>query len=300
VLIRSGVRGLSERALGADVSALSSSGDTLRLSGQWQPGRSHATLSASSPRFLGLPGIVTAEATWDEQSYRVVQAPAPPVRERRMRASLALAHWWAADTRAGVTVAADEWDGRGRHLSLAGEVDRRLLDDRVAVGGSGAGWWAPATRPFYAASLRSSVRTRPDRERPRARIDARYDCASAGAPRALWSGAGTGSGRSLLLRAHPLVRDGVIEGAAFGRQVLGGTVLVETPVAFVGPARLTAAVFLDAAKVLAPTRAAAAVDVGVGLRVQPPGWRSALRVDVATPWGSLGPHLSAGWETEWP
>jgi hypothetical protein len=256
-------------------------------------------VSASSPRFLGLPGIVTAEASWDEQSYGLVQALAP-VRERRTRASLALAHWWAADTRAGLSVAADEWDGRGRHLSLAGDVDQRLLGDRVAVGGSGAGWWSPAASPFYAASIRSSVRTRTDRERPRARIDARYDFASTDAPRALWSGAGTGTGRSLFLRARPLVRDGVIEGAAFGRQVLGGTVQAETPLVFIGPARLTAALFLDAAKVLAPTRTAAAVDVGVGLRLQPSGWRSALRVDVATPWGSVSPHLSAGWETEWP
>jgi hypothetical protein len=248
---------------------------------------------------LGLPGIVTAEASWDEQSYRLEDAAAPhTVRERRTRASAALAHWWAADTRAVLTVAADEWDDRGRHVSLAGDLERRFLGDRVAVGGSGAGWWAAAASPFYAASLRSSVRS--GAERPWARIDARYDLASADAPRALWSGAGTGTGRSFFLRARPLLRDGVIEGPAFGRKVVGGSAQAEAPIAFLGPARLTGAVFVDVAKVLAPTRPAAAVDIGIGFRVQPPGWRSAVRVDVATPWGSLAPHLSAGFETEWP
>ena len=44
--------------------------------------------------------------------------------------------------------------------------------------------------------------------------------ASQDAPRALWSGAGTGHARPLLLRAHPLLDDGVITGDAFGRRLL--------------------------------------------------------------------------------
>jgi hypothetical protein len=154
--------------------------------------------------------------------------------------------------------------------------------------------------PFYAASGRWSARTRTSPERPRVRIDASYDFASVRAPLALWSGAGTGPARASLLRAHPLVRDGVIEGAAFGRALLGASVQAEAPIASLGPATLRAAVFVDAAKVLAPTRGPTLVDVGIGLRLQPPGWKSALRVDVATPWGRTRLHLSAGWQAEWP
>jgi hypothetical protein len=302
VLIRSAVRALSERAIGAEAFGLAPSGDSLRLLGQWQPHRSHGELSASAPHFLASPGIVTAEAIWDEQSYRVepTSSAAAPARERRERAAVSLAHWWKADTRAAVTIAADDWKSRGRYFSPSGDVEQRLLGDRIALGGSAAGWWSGGSAPFYAASLRGSARTRPTAERVRLTANAAYEVASTGAPLALWSGAGTGTGRDALLRAHPLIGDGVIDGAAFGRKLLNTSVQAEAPVASLGPARLRAAVFLDAAKVVAPRRGAALVDVGVGLRLAPPGWKSALRVDVATPWGSAKPHLSVGWQGEWP
>lgn len=302
ILLQSTVLAASERAIGVDMFGLAPSGDSARLFVRWQPNRSRGVLAASAPRFLGLPGIVTAEAVWDEQSYRAPPTPpeSAPVRERRKRASLSLAHWWAADTRAALALAGDDWGSLGRFVSMSGDVDQRLLGDRVAVGGSAAGWWSGASAPFYAASARGSVRTHTTPERPRLRMDASYEVASARAPLGLWSGAGTGAGRPLLLRAHPLVRDGVIEGAAFGRGFLGGSVQAEAPIASLGPARLRAAVFVDAAKVLAPRRGASLVDIGVGLRLQPPGWKSSLRVDVATPWGSTHPQFSAGWQGEWP
>jgi hypothetical protein len=302
VLLQSVVRAVSERAIGADVFGIAPSGDSVRLFGQWQPHRSHGVLSASAPHFLDLPGIVTAEALWDEQSYQTSPTASedPPSRERRKRASLSLAHWWTADTRAAATVAADEWSGRGRYLSLSGDVDQRLFADHVSVRGSVAGWWSSASLPFHVASARWSLRTGPTPDRRRILLDAAYDFASGRAPFGLWSGAGTGPGRPLLLRAHPLLRDGVIEGAAFGREVLSASVQAESPLASLGPARLRAVVFLDTAKVLTPVRSATLVDLGVGLRLQPPGWRSALRVDLATPWGAARPHLSVGWQAEWP
>jgi hypothetical protein len=97
------------------------------------------------------------------------------------------------------------------------------------------------------------------------------------------------------------LRGGVIDGAAFGRRLLSGSVSVEAPVASLGPARLRAAAFVDAARrLVAPTSGATLVDVGAGLRLQPPGWKSAVRVDLAFPWGSLQARVSAGWQGEWP
>jgi hypothetical protein len=302
LLLRSAWRAVSEQTIGVDAFGLAPSGDALRFSGEWQPNRSGAALSASSPHLLTLPGIVTAEAIWDQQAYRV--APTrfddATVRERRERASLSLAHWWAADTRAVVTVAADAWRGRGSYSSLSGDVDQRLLGDRVAVGARAAGWWSGASAPFYAASARWSIRTRTTPERSRVCVDGSYAFANARAPLSLWSGAGTGPARAVLLRAHPLVRDGMIEGEAFGRELLSGSVQAERPIATLGPSTLRMAVFVDAAKVLAPRRGATLVDIGAGIRLQPPGWKSAFRVDIATPWGRARPHVSAGWQGEWP
>jgi hypothetical protein len=301
LLLQSALRAVAERAIGMDMFGLAPSGESVRLFGHWHPQRSRGWLSAAAPRFLTLPGIVTAEVMWDEQSYRLPLATLdePLIRERRQRAALSLAHWWAADTRAAVSVAAEDWRGRGRYLSLSGDVEQRWFGDRLALGGTAAGWWSAASAPFYAAAARGSVQMRTAPRRPRIRIDVSYDFASGRAPLALWSGAGTGPARPSLLRAHPLLRGGVISGAAFGRELAAASVEVETPLRTLGPATLRAAAFVDTAKVMAPARGDTLVDVGAGLRVSPPGWKSAVRVDVATPWGQMRPRFSAGWQGEW-
>jgi Peptidase_C39 like family len=301
IALQSAMRAVSEHAIGAEAFALAASGDSLKISGRWRSERSFALLSASAPHFFGLPGIVTAEAIWDEQSYRVSPGGAENAlaRERRQRASLSLAHWWAADTRVVLTVAGDAWRDRGRYLSLSSAIEQRLIGDRLAVEGTAAGWWSGVSAPFYVASARLAARSCATAVRPRVSVEASYELASGRAPLALWPGAGAGTGRVSLLRAHPLVHDGVVDGVAFGRQLLSGTVQGETPIGSVGPARLRAAAFIDVAKVVTPRREGTVVDVGAGLRVQPPGWRSSLRVDLATPWGSLHPQLSVGWQGEW-
>ena len=305
-LAESAIRALTDHAAALSLANLTATGDGGRAFWRWQPNRPQVSLAASAPRGLGLPGIVTVEALWDEQSYRLPAAhDGTLVREGRRRAALSLEDWWRADSRAGVTLAVDEWSDRGGSLSISGSVDQRLAGDRVSIGGRLAGWapWRTG-RPFYAGSLRLSARHRAVSEGLRLRLDLAFEAASARAPLALWSGAGTGQGRDFLLRAHPLVRDGVVDGRCFGRQVVRGGVEGEAPVALLGPVRLSAALFVDSAQVLVPLPGISSrptlVDLGVGVRVQIPGRHSTLRVDVATPWGSVRPRLSVGWRTQWP
>ena len=61
-----------------------------------------------------------------------------------------------------------------------------------------------------------------------------------------------------------------------------------------GPVRVGAAVFADAARVLAPVRSGVIVDVGAGLRLRLPGRSLSLRADVALPLEGGRPRLSAG------
>ena len=44
------------------------------------------------------------------------------------------------------------------------------------------------------------------------------------APLALWPGAGTGQGRDVLLRAHPLLDHGIVRSGVLGQQVIHGGV----------------------------------------------------------------------------
>ena len=53
--------------------------------------------------------------------------------------------------------------------------------------------------------------------------------ASRPAPLAVWEGAGTGSARAGLLRAHPLLRDGVLTGPVFGRRLARATLEYARP-----------------------------------------------------------------------
>ena len=302
-LLESAARALVDHAVALDLANLSSSGDAARVFWRWQPNRPQLAFAAASPRALGLPGVVTAQVLWDEQWYRLLDGA--PLRETRRGASLSLQDWWWADSSAALTLGVDEWSGRGRSVSVAGAVEHRAFEDKVALGGRLAGWAVRSGAPFYAGSLWARARTRPVAAgAPQLRVDVQVDAASAKAPLALWSGAGTGLGRDLLLRAHPLLSDGVVDGACFGRQVLRAGAEADAGLAVVGPLVLRAAVFVDAARVLAPAPGLFArrtfVDVGTGLRLRLPGRRSTLRADVATPWGALHPQLSVGWQAVWP
>ncbi|MBK5257678.1 MAG: C39 family peptidase [Vicinamibacteria bacterium] len=301
VLARSAVDGVSDRALGVAGWALAPSGELVQLAGRWRPNRSRGEIRVSSPHAFWLPGVVTIGALWDEQSYRAGAAGGASdlVRERRQRASASLAQWWTADTRLQITIATDNWKGRGRYASLSSEIDHRLLRDHLAVVAKASGWWSPGSRPFDAVSISIAARTRLSPERPRLRARVSYDIASAGSPRGLWSGAGADTSRDGVLRARSLVTSGIIDGAAFGPRLWNAGLQLELPVGLVGPARIGVVAFVDSARVMAPARGPMMVDLGVGVRLRPPGWNSSLRLDVATPRERLQPRLSAGWEKEW-
>jgi hypothetical protein len=107
-----------------------------------------------------------------------------------------------------------------------------------------------------------------------------------------------------LLRAHPLLEDGVVTGPAFGRRLLHSSTEVEVHLATLGPLRLGAAGFVDWARarerVSTLEDGSALVDVGGGLRLRLPGNLATLRVDAATGLREGGFTLSAGWLLPWP
>jgi hypothetical protein len=123
----------------------------------------------------------------------------------------------------------------------------------------------------------------------------RTDFASAQAPLAIWSGAGDGRARPGLLRAHPLLDAGVIEGPAFGRRVQSATLEVQRWFKRLEIPRVGIAAFADAAHATnrltgAPGRPFQ-LDAGSGLRIRVPGSDRTLRIDYAH--GLRDRHASA-------
>nr|MDQ3347496.1 hypothetical protein [Acidobacteriota bacterium] len=124
------------------------------------------------------------------------------------------------------------------------------------------------------------------------------DVAGGGAPLALWPGAGTGQGRPVLLRAHPLLRDGVVDDGVFGRRLLHGGLEWRRWTPLRGRAvRIAPALFIDGARaagVLPGADARAHLDAGAGVRIAVPG-AGVLRVDLARGIRDGSTALSIGW-----
>jgi hypothetical protein len=275
-------------------------GERLELGGRFLEGSPALWAQLETPRLLGLPGVVSLSALGESQSY---DFGAGPFSESRRRGAVDWADWPTATWRLGVGIALDRFQGGRACPSARVFAERRFADDHVALLGDLAGWRPlGSSRSFgeggVGLAARSSTRAR---LAVTARLDARR--ASAAAPLALWPGAGTGTGRPLLLRASPLRGDGAIDGEAFGRGLVHATVEAEVRVIRFGPAALGAATFADWARAWdrpgAPGAGPDVFAIGGGLRLWL-GGPGALRLDAAHRPGGRGVVVSAGWLAAWP
>jgi hypothetical protein len=188
----------------------------------------------------------------------------------------------------------DSWRHAGRAFSLGFSGEQRFDGERLSLQTHTAVWRGTvhAWTAGIGADWRSTVRNEGDVWIARGG----YDVAARSAPLALWPGAGTGQGRDVLLRAHPLLHDGIIRDGVFGRRLAHGGAewrrWMDTR-----PVRLAPAVFLDLARaggVLAGGDPRAHLDAGAGVRIALPG-AGVVRIDVARGLRDGSTALSVGW-----
>jgi hypothetical protein len=226
---------------------------------------------------------------------------APVTREERRRTSMSFADWVGPDTRLEIGVALDEWVERGTLLSLEGRVETRWARDCVAVGGGLARWvhlggGAPFGTGDVSVKWSSTGLQRPDAWQG----DVGISAATSRSPLSLWSGAGTGYGRSPLLRAHPLLDRGVVQGPVFGRTLAHGTVERQVWPWTLGPLQLGGALFLDGARPWGTGRTDGTrwqVDGGAGLRLRGLGRTGQFRIDAARGLEDGSSAVSIAWQT---
>jgi len=292
-----GVRAVLSDAVAFDVSGVLGSGERMSVAWRWDEERPRVAFGLAFPSPPGLPGVVSLETAWDRQSY-------PSAGERRRRTALQLSDWSASWLRWETGVALDRFDDRG-HASLEAGLEVRLAGDRVALAASGSGW-VPlgGGRRFGTAGFLSAWRSSDDAASPAWSALAELTFAHQAAPLAVWEGAGTGRGRAGLLRAHPLLRDGVMTGPVFGRRVARGTLEYARPVGHALARALSIAVFADAAQAWRRQggigRSHLYVDAGGGLRVRIPGRAEVLRIDLAHGLRGGGAAASVSWLRAWP
>jgi hypothetical protein len=291
-LVRAGTRALVEREIGVELASPTGNGELWTAVWRWWDARPRTSLEMATPAAGGRPGIWRVEGSWERQTYAAGAAAtaggAPSgdlFREERRRTGISFADWFGPDLRLEVGVALDTWDVRGTHLTLAGEVETRWSDDRLAANVTAARWFSlDGGAAFGAGSVSLQWRSggRPGNEAWSGR--AGIAGATAEAPLALWSGAGTGQGRAPLLRAHPLLDEGVIAGRVFGRALAQATLERQAWPWGSGPLQIGWAVFVDCARAWDTGQGFQApwqVDGGGGLRLRSLGSAGQLRIDVA-------------------
>jgi hypothetical protein len=203
-----------------------------------------------------------------------------------------------------VSAGFDAWNGSDRKAAaIGGAIERHWFGDRAALDVHATNWMGVASSPgFQSAGVRLHLQSSSELRGWVALGTAGADRISDGAPIGLWPGAGDGHARAPLLRAHPLLEDGVIglgPSSVYGRSLSYGG--VEAQRWFDKPqlARVGLAGFVDVARA---TRRAAGdaspthLDVGTGVRLRIPGAAGVLRADVAHGIRDGANAVTLGWQ----
>jgi hypothetical protein len=301
---RAGVRALVEREVAVNLASPTGNGELWTAAWRWWHARPRASLALAVPAAGGRPGLWRVEGFRERQSY-AAEAPLGDagslgvVIEERRRAALSFADWVASNLRLEYGLALDRWTARGSHLSLEGKIETRSVDDHLTLGVELAGWKSlDGGAPFAAGGVLAGWRSE-DLGRGSWRARAGMSSATSRAPLALWPGAGTGPGRAPLLRAHPLLDGGVLNGRVFGRTLVHGGLERRGWAWSVKPLRLGWALFVDGARPwgrLGPTPVPWQVDGGAGIRIAGMGTGGQFRIDLARGIEDRSVALSVGWE----
>ena len=291
-----GLRALTDREALITVASPSGGGEAWTATWRWWEHRPKIALGVDAVAPFG--GLWGVSILGERQTY---EADATVNEESRRRAELHVSNWTARGLRWQGTAAIDRFadaggSGSRRGLSLGGAVLAKFAGDRGMIDMDGGTWVGQLTT--WSVAVQSEWRSRARNEGSVWLARAQHAIVAADAPLALWPGAGTGQGREGLLRAHPLIDDGVIRDGAFGRQVLDGGVEGRRWVQLARkPIRFAPALFLDVARAyhaLDPQSERWQTDVGGGLRVAIPG-SGVLRIDVAHGLVDGRTAFSMGW-----
>lgn len=290
-LVAIGLRALTDRELAVALGSVTGGGEVWTASWRWWRQRPRVAFGLAAPSWFG--GVWNLQAFDDRQTYGTA---ADETEEHRRGVSLALSDWVTARVRLEAGAGIDRWRGRGTSFVTSAAVVFRGSDDRTSLELRGAALagdvrtWSISARSEWRSSARNEGQVWVG--------GAGYDRAGDAAPLALWPGAGTGTGRDVLLRAHPLLRDGVIRDAVFGRTLQHANVEWrhwrqggKTPL------RYAPALFIDVARAgrgAAFTDRRLHTDAGAGLRIALPG-AGVLRLDVAKGLRDGETTLSFGW-----
>jgi hypothetical protein len=282
-------RAAIDREISARIPGPTGQGELWTASYRWWNNRPRAALAFAAPRIGWLPGVWRVDTFWEAQTYALADSR---LREERAHGGLTIGDWLTPGLRYEVAAGLDSWNRSRRAISLSATIDRRMFSDRVSLLASGTHWTASSGSPFAAASLQAHFLSSPEPAGLVALAEAGVDAASSTAPLSLWSGAGEGRARPRLLRAHPLLDDGVLSGGVLGPTVRYGTIEAQRWLSHPALARLAVAAFIDSARASGPLQ----FDTGLGVRLRSNPKAGTLRIDYAHGLRDGADAVSVGWQ----
>jgi hypothetical protein len=300
-------RTAANQEIDVSVPGVSGQGEVWTAGWRWWSNRPGVSVGFAAPRVAGLPGVWRFEGSWQSDTYRgdvceARGATCEGIVETRTHGGLTVGDWLAHGVRYAVSTGIDAWSGDRKAASIGAALEQVAFGDRLSVSVN-ATQWAPLTggSTFLSLGARLGARSSSATQGWVTRGSIGVERVGDAAPFALWPGAGEGQVRAPLLRAHPLLSDGVVDltsASAFGRTLAFGSAEMQRWFDHPTIARLGVAVFTDLAR--ASRQAADGgtpvyVDAGAGLRIKIPGTPGVLRADVAHGLRDGANALTFGW-----
>ena len=300
-LITAGVRAATKRAVRFDLASPTGNGEVWNAEWRWWESRPRLAFALDTPAPGSRLGAVwRIDASWERQTY--TEAGRHSVsHESARRLGFTVRDYATGSTYWEATTGLDEWSGQGTYGSLGFRVDQRHLSDRLLTGLEVRGWTGlTGGPPFASGTLLSVWRSSTAQSGFVWTLRGALDAVSAAAPRSLWPGAGSGEARPARLRAHPLLKDGVLSTDRLHHRLASLTIEVERRWQPSGRLHLGVVAFSDSARgwghAADDGTARVDSDVGVGIRVGVPGHRGRIRLDVARGLVDGAMATSIGWE----
>lgn len=287
--------------LQVSLAGLAGQGELVTGDWRWPSARPLVGGALALPAPAPFPGVATINAFWERQSYAVpVPSGSTVVRDERRRVTFDVGSWLSGHTRLEGGSGLDRF-GEADYLSMRVAIEEHAAGDRIVARAEGQVWRLGPGAGFSTRDVSLAWRSGPDQSSASWSGLGGLADASAAAPRALWMGAGTGQGRPVLLRAHPLLDQDIVAGPMFGRRVVFQTIEYQHPFKQTLAGTIGMAAFVDAARASGSAVGAAPpasnIDAGIGLRVRLIQGGGVARVDFARGLQDGRLAFSVGWSS---
>ena len=293
-------KAIANREADISVPGATGQGEVWSAGWRWGSNRPGVSVGFAAPHVRGLPGTWRFDGAWQSDTYGGFQSPR--IVESRSHGGLTISDWLSGRVRYSVAAGLDAWSGERKAASIGGSLERLAWDGRLRLEADATRWTVVGSGSGFASlGAHATFRSSPDTRGWVARGAIGIERVGDSAPLSLWPGAGEGLARAPLLRAHPLLTDGVVDlsgSSAFGRTLAFGSGEEQRWFERLPFVRLGVAGFVDVARASRQEAAGQTpvhLDLGAGLRVKIPGTPGVLRADVAHGLRDGANALTFGW-----